>query len=107
MGFPSPAQDYVESRLDLNELMVLRPAATIFIPTVDGLVLVDKSVRPKEGDVIYFEAWGSFQLGRMGKHHITCQDGEAIEGDALDDVVIIGAVTFEVLHMHEESRPTI
>jgi len=107
MGFPSPAQDYVESRLDLNELMVLRPAATLFIPTVEGLVLVDKSVRPKEGDVIYFEAWGTFQIGRMGKHDIVCSHGESIEGDALEDVVIVGIVTFEVLHMHEESRPTI
>lgn len=107
MGFPSPAQDYVESRLDLNALMVLRPAATLFIPTAEGLVLVDKSVRPKEGDVIYFEAWGTFQIGRMGKHHIVCRDGESIEGDALGDVTIVGIVTFEVLHMHDENRPTI
>lgn len=85
----------------------MRPAATLFIATADGLVLVDKSVRPKEGDVIYFEAWETFQIGRMGKHHIVCRDGESIEGDALEDVVIVGIVTFEVLHMHEESRPTI
>ncbi|EFI7928578.1 hypothetical protein [Escherichia coli] len=107
MGFPSPAQDYVESRLDLNALMVLRPAATLFIPTVEGMVLVDKSVSPKEGDVIYFEAWGTFQIGRMSNRHIVCRDGETIEGDALDDVVVVGIVTFEVLHMHEQSRPTI
>ncbi|MBL1816172.1 DNA polymerase V subunit UmuD, partial [Klebsiella pneumoniae] len=27
-GFPSPAQDYVEQRIDLNELLVNHPSAT-------------------------------------------------------------------------------
>jgi DNA polymerase V len=107
MGFPSPAQDYAERRIDLNALMVLHPAATLFIPTTDGMVLVDKSMKPKVGDVVYFEAWGTFQVGRLGKYYIVCQDGETIDGEALENVTIIGTVTFEVLHVHEESRPTI
>ena len=30
-GFPSPAEQYVERPLDLNELLVARPAATYFV----------------------------------------------------------------------------
>ena len=30
-GFPSPAQDYVEQRIDLNALMVQHPSATYFV----------------------------------------------------------------------------
>lgn len=30
-GFPSPATDYVEKMLDLNELCVQHPAATYFL----------------------------------------------------------------------------
>ena len=30
-GFPSPAEQYIESPLDLNELLVHRPAATFFV----------------------------------------------------------------------------
>ncbi|OGV32726.1 MAG: hypothetical protein A2020_05980 [Lentisphaerae bacterium GWF2_45_14] len=30
-GFPSPAEQYVESPLDLNELLVHKPAATFFV----------------------------------------------------------------------------
>jgi SOS-response transcriptional repressor LexA len=30
-GFPSPADDFVEKSLDLNELMVKHPAATFFV----------------------------------------------------------------------------
>ena len=31
-GFPSPAEQYLEPPLDLNELLVKRPAATYFVP---------------------------------------------------------------------------
>lgn len=30
-GFPSPAQDYVEQRIDLNELLINHPSATYFV----------------------------------------------------------------------------
>ena len=38
-GFPSPAQDYVEQQLDLNELCIKHPAATYFVrATGDSMV---------------------------------------------------------------------
>lgn len=70
-GFPSPAQDYVENRLDLNELMIARPAATYFV-RVSGdsmrdagiidqdLLIVDRSINPKQGDVVVAELDGGF-----------------------------------------------
>lgn len=30
-GFPSPAQDYTEQTIDLNQLCVAHPAATYFV----------------------------------------------------------------------------
>lgn len=30
-GFPSPAQDYIEKGIDLNELCISHPAATYFV----------------------------------------------------------------------------
>ena len=62
-GFPSPAEQYQETPLDLNELMVKRPAATFFVKVQgetmigegihDGdLLVVDRSLRPADGDVI-------------------------------------------------------
>jgi len=30
-GFPSPANDYIEKSLDLNDLLVQKPAATFFV----------------------------------------------------------------------------
>lgn len=31
MGFPSPATDYIETRLNLDDIMVAHPAATTII----------------------------------------------------------------------------
>lgn len=62
-GFPSPAADYEESRLDINEYLVRNPVSTFFFPVqgdsmegaeiFDGdILVVDKSVRPRHGHII-------------------------------------------------------
>lgn len=62
-GFPSPAQDYVEQALDLNTLLVKRPAATFFVRAEgdsmieagifpDDLLVVDRSLRACDGDTV-------------------------------------------------------
>ena len=42
-GFPSPAQQYLESPLDLNELMVPHPAGTYFV-RVDGDSMINAGI---------------------------------------------------------------
>ncbi|MDF7658289.1 hypothetical protein PUG81_04855 [Erwiniaceae bacterium L1_54_6] len=107
MGFPSPAKDYAERRIDLNELMVSHPSATLFVPTIDGMALVDQSIRPKVGDTIYFEAFGIFQLGLFGGHYIVCQDGETLEREALDEVTVVGVQTWGIVRAWNGEGPTI
>lgn len=62
-GFPSPAQDYVEQRIDLNELLVNHPSATYFVKAaVDSmkdagigegdLLVVDSSRTAVHGDIV-------------------------------------------------------
>jgi DNA polymerase V len=46
-GFPSPAQDYIEGKLDLNEYMVAHPAATFFV-RVDGYSMVGAGIQPDD-----------------------------------------------------------
>jgi DNA polymerase V len=69
-GFPSPAADYIEGRLDLNEHLIARPAAT-FIVQISGeslmeagvydgdLAIVDRSVQPERGDLVVAAIDGS------------------------------------------------
>ena len=72
-GFPSPAEQYQETPLDLNELLVKRPAATFFVKVQgesmigegihDGdLLVVDRSLRPASGDVIIACVDGDFTV---------------------------------------------
>ena len=61
-GFPSPAEDYVEGRLDLNRDLIKHPFATFYIrvsgdsmePRIHGgsLILVDRMVETKDDDII-------------------------------------------------------
>lgn len=75
-GFPSPAQDYVEQTLDLNELCIKRPAATFFV-RVEGdsmieagifsndILIVDRSVRPAHGDVVVAQVNNEFTVKEL------------------------------------------
>jgi len=48
-GFPSPAEDYIEHSLDLNQLLVRHPAATFFV-RVEGDSMIDAGIN--EGDIL-------------------------------------------------------
>ncbi|MDZ7664387.1 MAG: translesion error-prone DNA polymerase V autoproteolytic subunit [Desulfotignum sp.] len=48
-GFPSPADDYIEGRLDLNQHLIKHPAATFFV-RVSGHSMVDAGLFP--GDIL-------------------------------------------------------
>ncbi|MFA7057409.1 MAG: translesion error-prone DNA polymerase V autoproteolytic subunit [Candidatus Cloacimonadales bacterium] len=46
-GFPSPAQDYIEDRLDLNEHLIQHPSATYFV-RVDGYSMIEAGIFPDD-----------------------------------------------------------
>lgn len=69
-GFPSPAEQYVESPLDLNELLVTRPAATYFVRAA-GDSMLDAGIR--EGDILVVDR--SLEAAD-GSVVIACVDGE-------------------------------
>ncbi|HFT9438196.1 hypothetical protein ACJEJE_13065 [Escherichia coli] len=57
---------------------------------------MDFSVKPKQGDTVLIQYTGGTDFAKvMGKAFIT-RDGEALEGEALDDVVVLGIVTFVI-----------
>lgn len=62
-GFPSPADDYIQDHLDLNEYLVKRPASTFFAwasgrsminaGILDGaLLVVDRSLQAEQDDIV-------------------------------------------------------
>lgn len=75
-GFPSPAQDYVETTLDLNELLIQRPAATYFV-RADGdsmleagihsgdILVVDRSLEARQGDIVIASVEGELTVKEL------------------------------------------
>ncbi len=62
-GFPSPADDYIEGSLDLNQHLIKNPSATFFARAsgesmtgagiLDGaLLIIDKSITPRNGHIV-------------------------------------------------------
>ena len=75
-GFPSPAADYVERRIDLNELLVAHPSSTYFVKAagdsmIEGginngdLLVVDSSRKPEHGDIVIAAVEGEFTVKRL------------------------------------------
>lgn len=75
-GFPSPADDFIEKQLDLNELMIKHPAATFFV-RVEGdsmknagihsgdILVVDRALEASHGKIIVAIVNGEFTVKRM------------------------------------------
>lgn len=77
-GFPSPAEEHVEARLDPTEYLVEQPEATFFV-TIQGSsmieagllpgdkVVVDRSRTPRKGNIVLAVVDGSFTIKILGK----------------------------------------
>jgi DNA polymerase V len=75
-GFPSPADDYIEKTLDLNELLVKKPAATFFVRAEgesmlgagihpNDILVVDRSLEPVAGKVVICALNGALTVKRL------------------------------------------
>ncbi len=107
-GFPSPAQDYVEQRLDLNQLCVKRPAATYFVRVAgdsmidagiypEDLLVVDRSVSVNAGDIVIASLNGEFTVKVLEMNPLQLvpqnQNYHSILITETDDFEIFGVVT--------------
>ncbi|MDD5089368.1 MAG: translesion error-prone DNA polymerase V autoproteolytic subunit [Candidatus Wallbacteria bacterium] len=77
-GFPSPADDYIERKLDLNEYLIRHPAATFFV-RVEGesminagihpgdILIVDRALEPGDNKIVVALLEGEFTVKRLRK----------------------------------------
>jgi DNA polymerase V len=113
-GFPSPADDYVEKNLDLNELLVQKPAATFFVRAQgesmlgagihpNDILVVDRSIEPIPGKIVICALNGELTVKRLERANEQWQlkaENPAYPDIALHDdleMVIWGVVT-NVIH---------
>lgn len=105
MGFPSPASDYIERRIDLNDVLMPHRNNMILIETPDGFVLADKSLKPVPGDKVAFQIGEFPQLGRLFRTGIITSDGETIDGEGLEGIIVLGKVTYEIMSVWIDNGP--
>ena len=105
-GFPSPADDYIEKKLDLNEYLIDKPAATFFVRVSgdsmigagihpDDLLIVDRSKEPKNKCIVLAIVNGDFTVKRY-----MSRGGKIIlkaENPAHADIAIVDGMQFEVV----------
>ena len=77
-GFPSPADDHLEKKLDLNSHLIKHPAATFFV-RVNGdsminagindndILIVDRSLKPSHGKIVIAVVDGQMTVKRLHK----------------------------------------
>lgn len=116
-GFPSPADDYIEAHLSLDELLIHHRAATFFVRAKgnsmvgagifdNDLLIVDKSLSPASGNIVIAVVDGELTVKRLilrGDQVILKPENpqfQAIEFKDGQELQIWGVVTSSVKTFH-------
>jgi len=112
-GFPSPADDYIEGRIDLNIELIKNPSSTFF-GRVNGdsminagigngdLIVVDKSIEPRENSIVVCIIDGEFTVKRFKNikgEYFLCPENDRykpIKISSESDFKIWGTVTYSI-----------
>ena len=116
-GFPSPAEDYVERALDLNELCIKQPAATFFVRAQgdsmievgifpDDVLVVDRSLTAQSGDIVIAQFFGELTVKQLQlgppPQLVPCNHRlKPIQVPPDADLEIIGVVTHVIHHLRK------
>ncbi|WP_193133838.1 S24/S26 family peptidase [Klebsiella grimontii] len=102
--FPSPATDYIEQRLTVTAACDISANSQV-IQTDRGYVVLDLSLKVTQGSVVLIRCAGELQFAKlMGQSFITVE-GESIEGEALEDVEVLGVVTHAINDLRQDVSP--
>ncbi|MBU0480602.1 MAG: translesion error-prone DNA polymerase V autoproteolytic subunit [Proteobacteria bacterium] len=104
-GFPSPAEDYIEQSLDLNEYLVKNPAATFFVRVAgdsmtgagihhDDILVVDRSLTPASGKIVIAIVDGELTVKRFLQYGSRCR--LAAENPDYSDIEIENDMNLEI-----------
>ena len=113
-GFPSPADDHIDRKLDLNELLIQNPVATFFVRVAGDsmqdaginhgdILVVDRSLEATSGKIVIAIVNGELTVKRFVQDHSSCQlvaanpDYPPVEITEDTDFSVWGVVT-SVIH---------
>ncbi|MGH7261315.1 MAG: LexA family protein [Nitrospiraceae bacterium] len=112
-GFPSPADDYLEGKLDLNQHLIKHPAATFFVRVTGDsmtgagihsgdLLIVDRSLEPADNSVIIAIVDGELTVKRLcqrqGRFVLLPDNDKYPPVDIREDAFEVWGVVTHVVH---------
>lgn len=115
-GFPSPADNYVDKSIDLNEHLIKNPASTFFL-RVSGysmtnagiyngdLLIVDRSLEAKPGLIVVAILDGSFTVKKLTRNHnklyleAAHPDYPSLDISQYENVQIWGVAIYSIHHL--------
>ena len=103
MGFPSPAGDYVETRLTPERICGVG-IDTRIMETSSGFAVIEPCTRLVQNQVLLILSGGRTQFARVMGRALITDDGEAIEGEAAEEVEVLGRVTYFINSMLQDDR---
>lgn len=112
-GFPSPAQDYIDKTLDLNQYLISNENATFLVRVaslsmrdagigIDDILIVDRSLDAKHNDIVIALIDNDFTLKRLkikqGLSWLKAEnpDFQDIHLTEFQDSIIWGVVTSSI-----------
>ncbi|XBS68407.1 S24 family peptidase [Acerihabitans sp. KWT182] len=118
MGFPSPAQDYIDNRISLDKTCIPRPASTYLVRVDEGfsaagilpgaILVVDAAVKPCHGSIVVAVIDGAYAIRGLRLHPFPALESLAGRGEItpidLDEggMVVFGVVTFSINDLQNE-----
>lgn len=111
-GAPTPADDYFDNKLDLNEFLVTKPAHTYFVKVSgDSMIgagifpgdtlVVDRSISAEQNKIVIAMIEGEFIVKRLKKHndsvYLISENSKYPPIEVKDpDMMIWGVVTYTI-----------
>lgn len=92
MGFVSPAGDYIERRLNPEDLLTTDQSR--IVETVTGYAVIEPVTKLSQGQVLLILCGGYTQFAKLQGRSLITDDGEAIEGEAMEEAEVLGRVTY-------------
>ena len=104
-GFPSPADDFLHGKLDLNEYLINNPSATYYVRVLGdsmanagiasgSLLIVDKSIEASNGKIVVAFLDKEFTVKRIKK--IKNKIHLKAENAGYEDIEITSEMNFEI-----------
>jgi DNA polymerase V len=103
-GFPSPAEDWIEGRLDLNRHLIKHPAATFYMRVIGDsmsdeiregdILVVDRAAEAEDGDIVIVRIFNDFTVKKL-----SLKDGKIqllASNEAYEPIEITAEMDFEV-----------